>query len=372
MKVKVLHIIQQMHSGGVEQRKLMLAQNLPKDKFEQKIICSNASPYLKEKFINAGCEVFEVGQLKHSFDLKIHKKVIKIIQEYRPHIVHGSVFEGVTLSAINGFICNVPVRIIEETSFPLTRSSRANILLKLFTLISHKIVAISPAVQEYLHNTAKIPKHKIKMIYNGVTSPIFLPHEEKLMLKKKLNINNEDYVIGSVGRMENNVKGFGELIKLFYKINQKIPSTKLLIIGGGKLLNEYKNQAKALNLSNKIIFLGYVSQVNPYYEIMDSYITLPKSEGFGLSIVEAMSHGIPVLAKNVGGIHNIIDHNINGFFIDIKKTENIISIINNLKNNIKTNNIIRHNAKEKHLQFFSQNIYLLNIEKLYLSFFNTT
>ena len=364
-RIKILHIIQKMHSGGVEQRKLLLAQHLNPAEFHQKIICSEASDEFREKFESVGCEVFEVGYLKHPLDLKVHRKVLKIVKSFRPDIIHGSIFEGNILAAVNGFIGRVPLRIIEETSCPTNRKRRANALLKFLSSLSHHIIAISPEVGKYLKDQTKINPSKIKVINNGVRTPVSLSEEQKLSFRKDLGFEPNDIIIGSIGRMMNSIKGFHKLIVLFSELHQHNPSYKLLIIGDGPMLATYQKQVDELKLSKSVYFAGYQSEVNDYYEIMDFYITLPRSEGFGLSIVEAMSHGIPVFATNIGGIRNIIQDGLNGFFLEGEKSEVLKRILLELTHNKTRNKYIKDQAYITYKENFTSKKYASSIESLY-------
>ena len=152
-KIKILHIQETIGSGGVERRRLSIAKHLDKKLFEQKFVCTFAKGNIPDEIRSYGYEVIAIGQLKSPFDWSQHKKILKIIEDYKPDIIHGAVFEGVTMATINGFIKKVPIIIIEETSFPINRSWKANLLMKLFAKISNKIIGVSQAVsQEYTHS----------------------------------------------------------------------------------------------------------------------------------------------------------------------------------------------------------------------------
>ncbi|MDO5655722.1 MAG: glycosyltransferase family 4 protein [Flavobacteriaceae bacterium] len=364
MKIKILHVIEEMHSGGVEQRKLLLAKYLSHLVFEQKIICSSANKHLKQLFEQANCEVFEIGNLRHPFDISIHKKALKIIKDYKPDIIHGSIFEGMTIAALDGWLYSVPVRIIEETSYPITRSKKANLLLKFYAQISHHCIAISPSVKNYLIEKTGIPEKKIRMIYNGVKTPNKISELEKNTLKSKLGIPLDALVIGSVGRMENDVKGFDRILYTFSLIQFTKTETKLLIVGGGKLLEEYKQLAKTLKIEDQVIFTDFQSDSNKYYQIMDIYLSLPRSEGFGLSVVEAMSHSLPVVVSNTGGLKDIVQHGRNGFVISYNPME-IKQYVQKLLFDRDLRNELAQNARHNYLQNFTQEIYVKKIHEIY-------
>ena len=150
-KIKILHIQETMASGGVERLRLSLARFLDKEKFDQKFVCTNASGNISDEIRAEGFEVIPIGRFKSPFDWKQHKKIQKIIEEYQPDIIHGAVFEGVTMAAINGWLKKVPIIIIEETSDPQNRSWKGNFLMKLFSFVSDKVIGVSEGVtEEYL------------------------------------------------------------------------------------------------------------------------------------------------------------------------------------------------------------------------------
>ena len=93
--IKVLNIIETISSGGVERRRLSMAKLLDKSQFELKIICTNIYGDFANEIRREGVEVIEIGPLKSFLDFKQHQKVMKIIADFKPHIIHGAIFEGV-------------------------------------------------------------------------------------------------------------------------------------------------------------------------------------------------------------------------------------------------------------------------------------
>src|SRR5690606_35499527 len=116
--------------GGVERRRLSRAKDLGKERFEQQVVCTAAKGPILEGLNKEGVEVIPIGKYTSIFDIEKYKKVQQIIDDYQPDIIHGAVFEGVTMAAINGSLKKVPIIILEETSFPIYRSWKANLLMK--------------------------------------------------------------------------------------------------------------------------------------------------------------------------------------------------------------------------------------------------
>src|SRR5690606_3641025 len=95
-----------------------------------------------------------------------------------------------------------------------------------------RVIAISPAVSHYLEKTAKINPKKIKLINNGVEPPKPLDKNNIMWLREKLGIWEDELVIGSVGRIRNDVKRFSDIIEAVADLPDR-SKIKILIVGEG-------------------------------------------------------------------------------------------------------------------------------------------
>lgn len=320
--IRVLHILQDINSGGVERRRLSIAKKLNTDEFELKIICIKAVNNIPDEIRSYGVEVIPLENFGGLFDWKTHKKVQKIISDFKPHIIHGAVFEGVTLAAINGFIKRVPHIIIEETSDPVYRSWRGNLLMKIFGTLSHYSVGVSHAAYSYLVNKLKLPEQKVQLIVNGVKPANQYAKQELEQLKLDLGINSTDFVFVSAGRMHAELpKRFKILLQTFAKLATKHSHAKLILIGDGKMLEEYKKLAKDLKIDQQVIFTGYQNQVDKYLAISNLFCMFSNFESFGLASVEAQMNKIPAIVTNVGGLQYTVVNNETGFVVDVNDFE---------------------------------------------------
>jgi glycosyltransferase involved in cell wall biosynthesis len=365
--IRVLNIIDTMGSGGVERRRLSLAKLLDKSKFELKIICTNAVGSFPDEFKKYNVEIIQIGDLQSFLDIKQHKKVIKIINEFKPHIIHGAVFEGVTMAAINGAYKKVPIIILEETSDPQNRSWKGNLLMKLLCLTANKVIGVSPAATNYLENKINLPKDKVVLINNGVVIPTIANQESKNNIKEKHQILKDDIVIGSVGRMNSDAhKRFSDLINAFSILAQKNSNVKLVLVGDGPEQSNYKNLVDKLGIQDRVVFAGYQNEIEEYYAVFDIFCLVSAFEAFGLVLAEAMLHKLPVVATNVGGIRYIVDDNETGFLVEKFDVESINEKLDILCNNSDIRKQFGENGYIKALKCYSEERYVKNIEDLYI------
>lgn len=367
-KIKILHIQQSISFGGVERTRLSLAKHLDRSLFEQKLICTSHRGDLITEIREEGVEVYEIGNLKSPFQWSQHKKVQKIIETYKPDIIHGAVFEGVTMAAINGWKKNVPVIIIEETSDPKNRSWKGNLLMKIFSKLAHRVIGVSQGVtEEYLKGKLNVLPTKVVLINNGVAIPRIVEEIELQKAKKSLGINEHDFIIGSTGRMlMDSHKRFSDLIQSFAKFALGKNNVKLLLVGDGPEKANYESLVKELNIKEKVIFTGYQSDVTLYYKIMNVFSLVSAREAFGLVLAEAMLNKLPVVATKVGGMKYIVDDGKTGFLVNPYEIDEIADKFEKLYNDKEICQFFGDNGLQKALSEYTEESYTKRIEKLYL------
>ena len=367
-KIKILHIQETIGSGGVERRRLSLAKYLDKDIFVQKFVCTIAKGNIPDEIRAEGHEVISIGKLQSPFQWSQHKKIQDIIDDYQPDIIHGAVFEGVTMAAINGFVKRVPIIIIEETSDPQNRSWKGNLLIRFFAKLSNIVIGVSPAVtEEYLLRKIRLNPKKVQLVNNGVAVPQELSEIVINETRAYWEIAKDDFVIGSVGRMlDDGNKRFSDLIKSFAKFAEDKEKVKLLLIGDGLERVNYEKLVKELKIAKKVIFAGYQSDVTAFYTMMNVFALVSRNESFGLVVAEAMLNRLPVVATKVGGMKYIVDDQQTGFLVEPFQVDEIAEKFETLYLNRDLCKKMGDHGFEKAMSHYTEDTYVNNIKKLYL------
>ena len=174
--------------------------------------------------------------------------------------------------------------------------------------------------------------NKISFIYNGLSNnPI---NNIKSPIKQKYKITDNTKIILMIGNFHPR-KGHKYLINAMVDVFTKYKNLNLFIIGSGtKEETAYlKSLVSGFKWADKIHFTGFVSDISKYMSIAD-IIVIPSQEheSFGLTAIEAMSYGIPIVATNIGGLPETIgDNGYCGFHTDVKDmpgfSKNILRLI---------------------------------------------
>lgn len=168
---------------------------------------------------------------------------------------------------------------------------------------SDLIASVSRVGEQYLRNGYKA--RNVKTIYN----PQMLDEITRKSQEEVTEISQEileSEIIISIGRL-NVQKGHWHLIRAFKKVLEKKPDVKLIIIGQGELEDSLKSLTKKLGIEKSVIFTGFTSNPYKFLKYANLYVGTSLYEGFGMTIVEAMSLGIPAISTDcISGPREII------------------------------------------------------------------
>jgi len=182
-------------------------------------------------------------------------------------------------------------------------------------------VSISgPIADEFMRSG--VDRNRISEIPNGIATELFRPAdaETRRALRRKLKLPADGCIAMYSGRLVRG-KGLEHLLRAWETITSARKDMCLALVGSGHgdLLSredELRRFVSERDLQSRVIFTGAVSNVHEYLQAADVFVFPSEHEAFGLSLVEAMSCGLPVVACAVGGIPEIIRHSENGILAE--------------------------------------------------------
>jgi len=368
-RVRVLHTLCRIHSGGVEQRRKLLAQGLKSDRYEHAVICQEYSGNIPNFLREAGWKIHEIGLAPSILDLAWHSRAFEIARAFQPDIVHGAVYEGEALACSIGLRMPRVKVILEETSDPVNRRWTGNALMRAMSMRADACVGVSPKVVDYLDKTLRIPRRKIRLINNAVPA-VAAPSETRLAeLRASLGIDASDVIIGSVGRVLDEHKRFSDIIRALPLIRAYQPRARLLIVGDGPDRAILEELAEELGLKGAVIFAGYHGAPRDLYFLMDIFVLASAHEAFGLVLVEAMLSEVPVVATAIGGIPFVLDNGNAGMLVQPLQPKALAAGVINLLGDQKAAQAYRATGLKRVRSAFTEARYVKDVAKLYTDVF---
>jgi glycosyltransferase involved in cell wall biosynthesis len=320
-KTNILFIIDYLYDqGGTERHLKYLLQLLNREKFNCYLLAfdTGATEFTKS-LTDAGVDIEHVPVGRYytfnAFYRAFH--VYSYIKKKQIDIVHTFGFKSDFYGVIVAKISGVKV-IISSKRDNADIKKRIQFFFNIFVrrLIS-RYIAVSDRVRDVVHNKEKVKLKNIEVIYNGVDLNVFSSPTamEKKNAKKKLGFAEDDFVIGTVAWMRKE-KDYPTLFKAFIHAKKDIPQLKLVLVGGGTLLEKYKQYIHEEGLTDDVCFVGPVNDVRPYLNALDVGCLVPScNEGFSNAIIEMMASGLPVVATDVGGNSEAVLNGVNGCII---------------------------------------------------------
>ena len=169
------------------------------------------------------------------------------------------------------------------------------------------ICAVSAALKQHMVEEG-FPERSIQVVYNGIDLGHRPQPAERAAIRASLNLAKDDFVVGTVGRLDP-VKNLGAMLDALVLLKGRYPAAKAVIVGEGSERQALEERAAALGLSGALVFAGYRGDVRAVMAAFDVYVNCSTYEGVSLTILEAMASALPVVASAVGGNPEVvIDH----------------------------------------------------------------
>jgi N-acetyl-alpha-D-glucosaminyl L-malate synthase BshA len=225
---------------------------------------------------------------------------------------------------------------------------------------SDGVTAVSRFLKEKTLTNYYIDKN-IEVIPNFVDTALFKPKTEGC-LKERIAPNQEKVLIHTSNFR--GVKRVMDTIKILDKVIKEIPA-KLVLVGDGPDRSECERLSRQLNLYEHVKFLGKQDGLVEILNCADLFLIPSQSESFGLSALEAMSCGLPVVSSSVGGLPELIKHNETGYIAEIGDIDRMARYVVDLLTNERKYNLFSENSRTRAVEYFDKSKIIPQYEEYY-------
>lgn len=274
-KIIVAHIMGKWNGGGVESVVMNYYKNIDRNRIQFHFLCDEDStdiPY--EEIEKLGGKVIVIPPYQKLF--KYQKELYRIFKENNYKIIHSHINALSVFPLRIAKKAGVPIRIAHSHSTSNKKEWKKNILkmiLRPFSkLYANNYFACTEYAGKWLFGKKVVERKELNVINNAIDLKKFEFNENiRGDLRKELGIKEDVLVIGHVGRFMKQ-KNHDFLIDVFNELIKKNENSILMLIGQGPLLNEMKQKVRDLSIEDKVKFIGQVTNVEKYYNIMDVFL----------------------------------------------------------------------------------------------------
>jgi len=279
-----------------------------------------------------------IGKSHFDFDLPFTKsgmfaaifRLAALVRREKIDIVHAHHYYECIIASIALIFCRKASLIVgrhyHNELYLTTKGIKLKVYLFLEKFVNWRakfIISPSSQISQLLLDQGVSPDKILKIHYGfDFTSPKYTlaSDEEILQVKKSLSINANEILIGNFGR-HHPIKGQDEMIKVFKRLLTEYSNIKLLMVGDGPFNMELKRLVGDLKIADKVLFVGWQRDINPYLSAVDLVWHPTHQEAFPQIMIESMALCKPLFITPVSGATDIIEDGKNGFILDFGKTD---------------------------------------------------
>ena len=311
MKSRLLLIVTGLNRGGAETQIFHLAVGLRSRGWEVRVVSMLNGGTMSDQFRETGIPLHELGMYRGIPDLRAILRLRRIIQEFRPDVVHSHMVHANLLARMTRLTCSMPALV--ATIHSVTEGRRwTEIAYRVTDSIGDLTTIICNAAAERYVKVGSVPSERLKVVVNGL--PVEQFHRDpksRATIRRQLGIQ-DDFVWLAVGRFDP-PKDYANLINAVARLRSK--RSRLLIAGDGPLRSDIEKLASELKVSARICFLGIRKDIPSLMTAADGYVMSSAWEGLPMVLLEAGASGLPVVATNVGGNAEVVRDGISGYLV---------------------------------------------------------
>ncbi|MEQ8476361.1 glycosyltransferase family 4 protein [Fulvivirga sp.] len=308
-------------------------------------------------------------------DLVCLWRTIQLIRVEKPEIIHSHTPKAGLIAMLAGKICGVKHRIHTVAGMPLMEASGiSKLILTVTEFLTYwsatHVFPNSQNLESWIKSNFTVAHKKLKVIGKGSSNGIdtnYFDTTEALRSKATEfracnNISENAMVFCFVGRLVRD-KGIVELVAAFDSLT--VDNTYLVLVGNYEdqrepLTVETKNK---IRLNEKIIAVGFQSDIRMYLAASDVFVFPSYREGFPNALLQACAMGLPSIATNINGNNEIIQPGQNGLLIETKNTSQLKESMEELCLNASLRTKLAANARPSIMDYKQENVWQLILQE---------
>jgi glycosyltransferase involved in cell wall biosynthesis len=325
--VKILRFIARLNIGGPAIHVHLLTKGLDTGRFASKLVTGQISPQegdMSYLFTSSAKKPIIIPELQREInlflDFRAWLKIFRLLKREKPALIHTHTSKAGPSARLGAILYNLTsfshVRMVHtfhghifEGYFSPFKSYLFVLIERFLASFTDVIIAISDTQKKDLSLRFKIaPPQKFKTVGLGFNLEPFLNASKKQgRFRRSLGVASSTVLVGIIGRLAP-IKNHKMFLEAASCLVNRSPDCDVcfIIIGDGELRADLEDYCRQKGLTTKVHFCGWIKEVDEVYADLDVLALTSNNEGTPVSIIEAMAACVPVVATDVGGVHDIL------------------------------------------------------------------
>lgn len=274
---------------------------------------------LAEEARRSGAEVKVIDESEHTF-LEIVGEATTYIRARSIQVLHSHRYKENLLAALLARRCHVPFVVRTEHGklepFKGFKQFKQRALRQVDRLVgsyaTDRVISVSAELQPQL--ARYVNPRRIKIIWNGLDTENVRSDLSALEAKRRLNIPDHCPVLGYAGRLVP-IKRLDLFLAAAKEMAGRTPDARFVVVGDGGERPRLEERAQALGLEHRVLFLGHRDDIYDVLRALDVFVLCSDHEGLPMVLLEALHMGVAVVARQVGGIPEVIEDGVSGSLV---------------------------------------------------------
>ncbi len=279
---------------------------------------------VQKKAVQVGCPLIAVPDTG-PLDCSVFRVLLDLCRRYKVRIWHGHDYKSNLLGlAVRPFwnmklVTTVHGWVKRTVKTPLYYAIDRGCLP-----YYHHVICVSPDLVDRAR-TLGVPDERLSLVPNAIDESWFKRHHppDQARLRQQYQVSPGRMVIGAVGRLSTE-KGFHLLIRAVHALVEQGLDLELWIAGEGDQRGDLEDMVTQYNLAGRIRLLGFVDDTISLYHALDLFVLSSLREGLPNVVLEAMSMHVPVVATQVGGVGDLVQHEQTGLICPAGELDTLI------------------------------------------------
>jgi len=365
MKIRILHIIPNLNTGGAERLVVNLLEAIDKEKFEV-AVCSlydkSSSPF-EEHLEKNGIPIYYLGKRK-GLDLRMITRLYRLFKFFKPDVAHTHLSVQ-RYALIPQVLCGIPIKL--HTVHNIAQKE-VDVPGKIVHWLAFHVVGVVPvSISQVVARTVKdVYNIATPIIYNGIPTMQFSGmNEMRNFWREKEGIADSEVIFLHIGRFSAQ-KNHCLLIEAFEQVIKGRDGLKLFLVGDGELRIKIELLVKEKRLEHCVNFLGLRQDIPELLAACDVFALSSDYEGLPMVILEAMAAGKPVISTAVGGISELVESGVTGILVPSRDPKSLAQAMIQLANDYPLRETMSKRSQKYALERFDISLIVRQYEKFYL------
>jgi len=320
-KINITYIIDTIGWAGAQTHLISVLNNIDYTKFNVSVVClrSEGTQFELLSKLSINSLVLNLENLMSPMKtLKAMNRLMNFLKINNTDIFQSYMFNPNLIASIITWLPGRKYKLIttrRDTGY--WHKKRHWWLYKFMNIVTDKVISVSSQVREESIKMEGISPNKIITIFNGIDLNVFNDQTvNRNVARTNFGIKEGDFVVGILAALRPE-KRHDLFIKAALKVAEKIDNVKFMIVGDGyqATKSQISNFIMELDLEDKFILTGKLSDVVPALSAFDISILCSDTEGMSNTVLQSIAMGKATIVTNVGGNPEVVDDNVNGLLV---------------------------------------------------------